>query len=71
MPKQKIVLSACMGIIMDVCMSVQVPSHQGMSNLLTCLSFGKIKEGAKSQCNAERKQNAVIVKHGCYISRLL
>lgn len=56
---------------MDVCMSVQVPSHQGMSNLLTCLSFDKIKEGAKSQCNAGRKRNAVIVKHGFYISRLL
>lgn len=52
-------------------MYVQFPSYQVMSNLLTCLLFGKIKEGAKSQCNPERKGNIVIVKHGCYIPRLV
>lgn len=37
-------------------MYVQFPSYKGTSNLLTCLSFDKLKEGAKSQCNPGKKK---------------
>lgn len=53
-----------------VCMYMQFPSYQAMSNLLTCLSFDKIKEDVKSQCNPEKKKE-FSNKCGGYIFRHL